>query len=158
MKRTCAIRGSSAGRNTARFDGSGSELLPRYTKKRSSARRATSFFIRWRVGLSRFRPASARQPQLANLSLLQPANLIQPQQLLPVSATRSHPVDSGFARRPPRYSACAAPRNPMTLSSTITATSTMESTVTYLFPDLCQKARMPAKSAVYKTASGIPPR
>lgn len=45
----------------------------------------------------------------------------------------------------------------MTLNSTITATSTMESVVTYLFPDLCQKARMPAKSAVYKTASGFRP-
>lgn len=110
---TCAIRGSSAGRNTARFDGSGSEPLPRYTKKRSS-RRCNLIFIRRRsasAGFGQLLPPT-RQPTSACYSL--PTSLI--------SAPATHccqlsPLDhirwTRFARRPPRYRRRA--ENPMTL-------------------------------------------
>lgn len=88
-RRTCAIRGSSAGRNTARFDGSGSEPLPRYTKKRSSARRATSFF--YSAGES----ASAGFGQLlpANLSLPTSACYSPPTSFSPGNYCRLSPLD-----------------------------------------------------------------
>ena len=108
------------------------------------------------AGLAKPRLPTLSSPTSACYS--PPTPYIQPQQLLPAFATRSHPVDSGLARRPPRYSACAGAKESHDANSTITATSTMESVVTYLFPDLCQKARMPAKSAVYKTALAFSPR